>query len=43
MLDRADDAAPTRQHELDHTSTDQGYIYLSALKDPYHEVGMICT
>ena len=46
VLERAGYAAPTRQHELDHTDitdhadhTDQEYSYLYALSDLDHEVG----
>ena len=36
-------AAPIRQHELDHTDhTDQEEIDLSALNGLYHEAGVIC-
>ena len=42
VLDDADDAAPTRQHELNHTDhtdhTDQECIYICALKDLGHEL-----
>ena len=46
-LDIADFAAPTRQHELDHTDhtdhTDQECMSeISALKELGHQVGMVC-
>ena len=41
MLEHADDTAPTRQHELDHTDhTDhtRSGIDLPSLADPEHEL-----